>query len=172
MLQHGLMVNQCYQKLLKRDASMMQHLGKDLLEKCLSYQHDPILMRHYHIYHDCGKPDCHSQDEKGTHYHGHEDMSAIIHAKHFDCQEATQLIANDMIFHKSNSTQLNEWLSQKDKTFIYSLYLTAWAEIFANCQMFGGVESEGFKIKKKRLLKHFKIIENHFEKNKNISMKV
>lgn len=33
-----------------------------------------------------------------------------------------------------------------------TLYITAWAEILANCKMFGGVDSTSFKIKKKKLI--------------------
>jgi hypothetical protein len=34
----------------------------------------------------------------------------------------------------------------------HMLYLTAWAELYANAEMFGGTSSDSFKIKRKRLI--------------------
>ena len=105
------MVSESYNCILKKDINYIQHFGfsPEDLDILLSFQHDHILMRHYHIYHDCGKPYCLIQDENGAiHYPEHELISAQIHAQYFDCPEANLLIMNDMIFHKSNATAIEE----------------------------------------------------------------
>ena len=163
MFEHGLMVNNAYQKILKKDSVFLQYMnfddnGKSNFEKLLQLQYDSTLMRHYHLYHDCGKPYCLTIDEQGrSHYPNHAEISAKIHAQHFSCETANNLIKNDMIFHQSNASQLSACLKlNNDKKMLSSIYLTAWAEIFANSQLFGGFESEGFKIKKKKLISHGK----------------
>lgn len=163
MFEHGLMVSNSYQKILKQDSVFLQYMNfadssENNFEKLLQLQYDSTLMRHYHLYHDCGKPYCLTIDsENKNHYPNHAEESAQIHAQYFDCKIANTLIKNDMVFHQSNASELNFWLEKnQDKKMISSLYLTAWAEIFANSQLFGGFESEGFKIKKKKLLNHGK----------------
>ena len=161
MFEHGLMVSNAYKKILRQDSDFLNHMNfddKDNFEKLLISQYDSTLMRHYHLYHDCGKPYCLTIDEQGkNHYPNHAEISAKIHAQYFNCETANNLIKNDMIFHQSNASQLIAWLElNQDKKMISSLYLTGWAELFANSQLFGGFESEGFKIKKKKLLSHGK----------------
>jgi hypothetical protein len=159
MLEHGLMVNKSYTRILKKDPEYTQHFGfsDEDLNILLGLQHDHILIRHYHIYHDCGKPFCQTTDENGkNHYPDHSTKSAEIHQKYFDCEIANKLIKNDMAFHSLKSEELAAWLLIQDKETIASLYLTAWAEIFSNSAMFGGFESDSFKIKKKKLNSSFK----------------
>lgn len=159
MLEHGLMVNESYARILKKDTDYIKHFGfsPEDLDTLLNFQHDHILMRNYHIYHDCGKPFCQTTDENGkNHYPDHAAKSAQVYQNYFDCEIANTLIKNDMIFHTLKSEDLSTWLLAQDKRIIASLYLTAWAEIFANSAMFGGFESDSFKIKKKKLNSSFK----------------
>ena len=149
------MVNEAYNKIIKEER----------FNYLLIYQYDPILMRHYHLYHDCGKSYCKVIDKQGKiHYPDHANKSAQIHAKHFDAPEANWLIKNDMIFHSCKGEELKEWMNENTPQVIASLYLTAWSEIMANAQLFGGLESDTFKIKKKRLIQHGKKIEELFIK--------
>ena len=56
---------------------------------------------------------------------------------------------HDMDFHiKRGDDLVDTW----ELDIAISLYLAAWAEIYANSQMFGGINSESFKIKRKRLI--------------------
>lgn len=161
MLEHGLMVNKSYSKILKKEEEYTRHFdfNDDDLNSLLNLQYDVILMRHYQIYHDCGKPFCQERDENGKpHYPNHAEKSAEIHQQYFDCEIANKLIKNDMIFHSLKSEDLTQWILSNDINLIASLYLTAWSELFANSLMFGGVNSDSFKIKKKKLNKSFKKI--------------
>ena len=159
MLEHGLMVNKSYNKIIKKDPTYMEHFDfpEESLDALIGLQYDHILMRHYHIYHDCGKPFCQVTDENGkNHYPDHAKKSAEIHQKYFDSPTANLLIENDMIFHTLKGDELEKWLLTQNKQLIASLYLTAWAEIFANSTMFGGFQSDSFKIKRKKLNNSFK----------------
>jgi hypothetical protein len=108
----------------------------------------------YQIYHDCGKPFCLEIDENGKrHYPDHANISANIwlsleeKSKHDDI--IADLMRHDMDFHTLRGDELTElWKNYLAPT----LYFTAWAELFANSKMFGGTESDSFKIKKKRLI--------------------
>jgi hypothetical protein len=61
-----------------------------------------------------------------------------------------QLILHDMDSHRLNNENLEEF---KLLPYRYILLLSGLAELHANCEMFGGKESESFKIKFKRLEK-------------------
>jgi hypothetical protein len=112
-------------------------------------------MREYHVYHDCGKPYCLTIDDDGKqHFPNHAYISSITYAKYFSNKIVQKLILHDMNFHIMKSPELDKWLEEnkEDKSFLASLYLTAWAEIKSNCIMFGGTESIGYKIKEKKLI--------------------
>lgn len=54
-----------------------------------------------------------------------------------------------MDFHSLRGDDIIELWKQP---YAATLYFTAWAEIIANSQMFGGFDSTSFKIKKKALI--------------------
>ena len=64
------------------------------------------------------------------------------------------LVLHDMDFHTLKPNQLKELAESK---YGFSLYLTAWAELIANAQMFDGFDSVSFKIKRKHLVKCMKL---------------
>lgn len=176
MLDHGLMVSQEYQKLkqnlmlaLQGECSELEKTGlstcvssdktSEWIQALLHYQYDENLMHHYHVYHDCGKPFCRQLDEDNRqHFPNHAMVSMQIYQEYFNCDITARLIEADMNFHTMNAQQMQQWLNEnkENKHFLASLYLSAWAEILANSTMFGGMESEGFKIKRKRLIAHGK----------------
>lgn len=153
MLQHGEAVHAAY-----------QHLYKDLqarqcAEPVLSTwfaQHQsrtwtPDRARTYHRYHDCGKHLVLTIDEHGRrHFLEHARASFLQYAALFPHDHDTQwLIAHDMDLHTRRGDELATLWSEP---LAPTLYLTAWAEIQANAMMFGGFESESYKIKRKRLI--------------------
>ncbi|EBS4516491.1 hypothetical protein DQT32_03570 [Salmonella enterica subsp. enterica serovar Braenderup] len=105
----------------------------------------------YQEYHDCGKPFCRVVDEEGkVHFPDHANVSADVWKKLFPDETVIQeLMRKDMTFHVAKSEDFDTiWTDPLAPT----LYLTAWAEILANCTMFGGQDSTSFKIKKKKLI--------------------
>ena len=105
----------------------------------------------YHVYHDCGKHLVLCTDDTGRrHFPDHASASAVQFQAIFpDDHQTHWLIAHDMDFHTMRGDALRAlWAEPLAAT----LYLTAWAEIRANATMFGGLESESYKIKRSRLL--------------------
>lgn len=103
----------------------------------------------YQRYHDCGKPFCRQVDSQGwQHFPNHAEVS---YQRWLECggDESTgQLIRLDMDVHLLKAEGLAEF-SQRPQAF--ALLLSAVAEVHANAQMFGGTDSESFKIKLKHL---------------------
>jgi len=107
------------------------------------------LLRTYQIYHDCGKPLCRTVDENGRqHFPNHAEISRQRWLECSDRSETSQqiakLIAMDMDIHLLKNDGLDEFAQRKEAI---SLLLTGLCELHSNAQMFGGVDSTGFKIK-------------------------
>lgn len=113
----------------------------------------------YLIYHDCGKPDSLVVDDEGKqHFPDHANVSAnkfYLHAmKHISGDAldfATRLIRKDMCFHALKGDELKSFINEDPDA--YALLLSAWASLISNSEMFGGMESDSFKIKAKKLKK-------------------
>lgn len=106
----------------------------------------------YHLNHDCAKPFCAQFNEQtGRYSYGadHSEKSAALAQMLGVDAQSCHLIAHDMAFHLAReATIAAAWaLPGSD-----DLYATAWAELYANAALFGGQESDSFKIKQKRLL--------------------
>jgi len=111
----------------------------------------------YQIYHDCGKPLCRTVDEDGRqHFPNHAEVSR---QRWLECdrsngsplaQQIARLIAMDMDVHTLKSEGIEEFAQRPEAA---SLLLTGLCEIHSNAQMFGGMESTGFKIKWKHINK-------------------
>lgn len=170
MIKHGQMVNEEYCKLLKllkhnHSNHILAHLTPENIQWLLGNQYDSILMRHYHMYHDCGKPFCLKAIDGKNHYPNHAKVSKEIHEQYFDMPVASQLIEFDMNFHNLKSEALDNWLNENklNNKLLASLYLTAWAELLANSMLFGGEKTDSFKIKKKQLIKAGKKLFNLYK---------
>jgi len=123
--------------------------------------------RMYNEYHDCGKPYCIEYDDEGRrHFPNHAEVSARTYLKHYPVDDkVAELIRNDMLLHTVTSDKLKEMLSETDdysQQFYYTLMVTALAELHANADMFGGIESTSFKSKWKKWNRRAKQIFNHF----------
>lgn len=161
ILDHGIDVHQRYRDLLRlikgRPTLCYWNLPewfKDtikLLPK-LQYFQD---MRRYHLFHDCGKPYCKKVIDGKVSFPNHEIESFKVSKKLHFKENITKMIELDMICHKSNSEVFSKHI--KDP-LLPSLLLTALAEVYANNRLFGGFESESFKIKHKKILSRIKQI--------------
>ena len=105
----------------------------------------------YHVFHDCGKPDCLHIDADGKrHFPAHALRSASVWLAAGGDQLIGRLIEHDMDFHTMKQSDL---VLYKHLDIAPALLLTAWAELNANARMFGGYDSVSFKIKAKSLTK-------------------
>lgn len=165
MIQHGEMVFTEYEKIMKairsKNTQYFEEIGFqfdwDFIETLAKYQYDEETMKSYQIYHDCGKHLSKTIDENGKiHYPNHAFHSSQLYGEYFDNEIAQDLILKDLNFHTFKCEEMTDWLQSENVQTLCSLYLTAWAEIIANSSMFGGIESDSFKIKRKRLIQHGK----------------
>ena len=117
----------------------------------ISNLHNIDVIKEYAINHDCGKHLTKTIDSDGkVHYPKHEEYSCNYWLEHFpEKTEVSWLILNDMFFHTCSSKELEDTeLSKKD---LFTLLLTSLAEIHANAELFGGIDSTSFKIKFKQI---------------------
>lgn len=111
-------------------------------------------IRTYIVYHDCGKPKCISFDDKGRkHFYNHDIYSYLTFKEYCNNDFIANLILLDMTVHKKDMEEL--FLNSK---YAKILLLVGLCELHANAEMFGGINSDSFKIKLKRLNKNGKRI--------------
>lgn len=143
---HGVEVNYWYNKLCK-DPSI---IGIDKVEEFFR-NYTPKDLSQYHINHDISKPYIQEVDEQGrVHYPNHSSRSSEMYIDRFGHDVYADMIKHDMDFHRVKGDGIREvW----DLPFSDDLYATAWAEIHANAELFGGFDSDSFKIKRKKLVR-------------------
>lgn len=153
MLEHGQMVHAHYKVLIEQleagnhECAELQKLWVKLKRAIPPAK----VLERYHVYHDCGKHICCETDCNGRrHFPNHAEWSAKQYSHLFpEDGFMTALIRHDMDFHMLRGDDLlRMWRSPLAPI----LYFTAWAEINANAEMFGGRDSESYKIKRKRLI--------------------
>lgn len=134
--------------------SQLQDISKHALS--------PKGARTYHIFHDCGKPRCLTIDETGRrHFPDHAKHSTEVYRQLFpEDHQTARLIEKDMLCHTLKGDDAEAFASDP---YAPTLILTAWAELHANAEaLFGGYETDSFKIKRKQLVKMtFKINKYH-----------
>lgn len=118
-------------------------------------------IKKYLIFHDCGKPLCCTEDEKGQHFKNHAEVSKKLYAEIFGVSQISELIGDDMLCHTTKPKDFEILLGNPN---INILLCAALSELHSNAKMFGGFDSDSFKIKFKNLEKLGKrILENQME---------
>lgn len=162
MLQHGQSVHGHYRQLLQElisDNVECKEL-RALYVKYKSKLPPAEVLERYHVYHDCFKHGVITIDENGKrHFPNHAEASANQFSIIFPEDGFTkQLIAMDMDFHLLRGDDL---LRTCHSPFAPILYFTAHAEVEANASIFGGRDSESYKIKRSRLIQAGKKLLNN-----------
>lgn len=156
---HGMMVAKEYSNILTslELGIISEVLPEQLIDLYQKYNLlDFGIMLNYHILHDLSKPLVRVIDAEGRqHFPNHAEASyeqfKLIYPYNID--EAF-MIKHDMDFHTLKPSELKELSESK---YGFSLYLTSWAELISNAQMFSGFDSVSFKIKRKKLMKCLKL---------------
>jgi hypothetical protein len=149
---HGIQVNIWYNRLIENPC-----LLDDIKIQEWFSNYTPIEgIELYHYNHDMGKPYCVEYDSDGkAHYPNHSEVSYKMYLEKYEWSEFAEMIRFDMGFHTYRGEELCELCKMN---IAPHLYATAWAELYANAEIFGGFDSDSFKIKRKRLLKSLKYI--------------
>ena len=117
---------------------------------------DDYTLKLYTIFHDIGKWKCLEIDENGKrHFPNHAKVSYDTFNDIFNNEIAAELILRDMDIHLLKSDGVEEFI--KNKYCITSL-IVGIAELHSNANMFGGLRSTSFLIKKKSIYKRGKQI--------------
>lgn len=159
ILDHGLMVeNILFSDLipfLKSEKLVLDYKIPDWLsnnkQKILFSLPSEYTLRKYTRFHDIGKPWCSTIDEHGKqHFPNHSKESQKRYLDIFPAEILVgELIFHDMDIHKLKDCQVEDFV-KSNKNYLTHL-LVGFAEIIANSSMFGGMETENYKIKYKQL---------------------
>ena len=156
-LQHGQMVADRFDDLMGEQK--MQWRLPAWFNKNKIVLSDVDSIKEYQIFHDCGKPYCRTVDDAGKmHYPDHATVSAEIWQSLGGSDRVVSLITRDMECHLLRPADASAFAMTPDAMI---LLLTALCEVHTNASMFGGLESDSFKIKWKRLDKCGSIIMNN-----------
>lgn len=110
---------------------------------------DIQIMKDYLLYHDCGKPFCKTVDSEGkVHFPNHAQVSKEIWTNLNGPSLVADLIGQDMDIHILKPEGIPEFAGRPTAS---ALLIAGLSEIHANAELFGGIESTGFKIKLKHL---------------------
>lgn len=113
------------------------------------------IIKEYTLFHDCSKPYCRIMDENGKqHFPNHAEKSYEIWSQ-IGNHQAAKLMRMDMMIHQLKAVDINDFIQHPEAT---TLLLAGLAEVHANGEMFGGFDSDSFKIKWNQINKRGKAI--------------
>lgn len=103
----------------------------------------------YAEYHDCGKPIVAEIKNGKSHFPGHEFYSESVYRSWLKGDRSViRLIKNDMLIHRSKCNDISKLFELRERM---TLLVMSLAEVHANSELFGGVESDSFKMKYKKI---------------------
>jgi hypothetical protein len=159
--EHGLSVRRRYTELrdhlledvpLRTEWRLPDWIRSPDIIRCLE-DVDEDVVEAYQVYHDCGKPMCRVVDPDGRQHF--PDHARVSRERFLECSDGrgtarmiADLIGMDMDVHKLRASDLEEFRARPQAL---TLLITALCEVHANSEMFGGIDSVGFKIKWKHL---------------------
>ena len=129
--------------------------------------YDVETIKDYTLYHDCGKPYCRIVDADGrTHFPNHAEVSGDLWMNISGDEMVGFLIKNDMLIHTATADEISSFLESCSTKDILTLLIVSLCEIHSNAKMFGGIDSNSFKSKWKKIDRRGNQIVKHLkEKN-------
>lgn len=117
----------------------------DYREQLLTAALPDDIIEEYAVFHDCGKPYCLQYDNEGKrHFPNHAEVSYQTWRAVSSNETVANLIRMDMKIHTIKAAEIDEFITHPEAI---TLLLAGLAEVHSNAKMFGGIESESFKIK-------------------------
>lgn len=175
VLQHGISVKE-YTFQLINYLETGQITGEWRLPNWLTQYRSEILgkllpkeiIEEYTTYHDCGKPYCLTIDDNGKrHFPDHAEKSYQTWLSIGGSEQAAKLMRMDMMIHTMKAADIDDFIKHPEAI---TLLIAGLAEIHSNAKMFGGLESESFKIKWNQINKRGKAICQKLFKGSNESI--
>ncbi|HEY5267668.1 MAG TPA: hypothetical protein VII94_00870 [Candidatus Saccharimonadales bacterium] len=132
-------------------------------EQLLSALLPEDVIEEYTIFHDCSKPYCITIDADGRrHFPNHAEKSGEKWLEIGGSEQVTKLMKMDMCIHTMKAADIDEFITHPEAI---TLLLAGLAEVHSNAKMFGGLDSESFKIKWSQINKRGKMICQKLFKN-------
>lgn len=151
VLDHGRDVFARYLDLISREPQLKWRMP-DWIEPLRALQLPLEIMKHYLIYHDCGKSFCRTVDENGRqHFPNHAQVSYETWMQYAETEEDRQigkLILMDMDAHTLKGGAIDEFIKRPEAS---SLIFAGLAEIHSNAAWKNQLDSDQFKIKAKQI---------------------
>ncbi len=114
------------------------------------------IIKAYAVFHDCGKPYCLTIDDQGRrHFPNHPEISYNVWLAVSHNKTIAKLILMDMKIHTMKAAEIDEFCQHHEAA---TLLIAGLAEVHSNARMFGGIDSESFKIKWSQINKRGKAI--------------
>ncbi len=154
VLEHGISVSKKFNDLTNDDVEnwKLPTWFTDNRDFLFENLHDYYDVKEYQVMHDCGKPYCYKVDENWKrHFPNHEEVSTNTYRQISDNKIVADLISKDMVLHTIKSEDVENFVKENSIQTIVTLLITSLCEIHANADMFGGIDSQSFKIKFKQL---------------------
>lgn len=116
-------------------------------------------IKRYTFYHDCGKPLVAERSGSKMVFKGHEYFSSAVYSSFLKRdRRVIRMIAQDMDLHRSRAEDIPDLISRKE---IITLLFVAICEVHSNAELFGGFDSDSFRIKLKKIYSRGKAILEH-----------
>jgi hypothetical protein len=169
--QHGQSVREHFHDLIDETPQKEWRLPnwfKDYKNQLIANLHPIQTIDFYTIYHDISKPYVRQVDEAGkVHFPDHARQSSNIVLAICPMEElAADLIGYDMVLHTASSELLNQYFQEWTVEDASTLLIAAIAEIHSNAKLFGGLDSQSFKIKARQLDRRGKQLCKYFFSNR------
>ena len=114
------------------------------------------IIKAYAVFHDCGKPYCLTIDDQGKrHFPDHPEISHNVWLFVSNNKTIAKLILMDMKIHTMKAADVDEFCQHREAI---TLLIAGLAEVHSNARMFGGIDSESFKITWSQINKRGKAI--------------
>ena len=150
---HGALVAARFRDLMNPNPNMTWRLpnwfvdNADMIRRKLAPDFEYIIT--YQQWHDLSKPFCRVIDNEGRiHYPNHASLAGELWCAAGGSAKIGRLISHDMDMHLLKPSQVENY---QHVDISVCLLTTALCEVHANAGMFGGMQSDSFKIKIKHL---------------------
>lgn len=122
-------------------------------QQILQNIHSDGILHNYTLFHDCGKSACEQVDSEGRiHFPNHAEVSKTVWLHVGGSELVGRLIGDDMFIHTATAEEIAKRLAEGwDIKDAMTLVLSALAEVHSNAKLFGGLESDNFKGKWKKV---------------------